>query len=113
MTYAGFLLIFLVIPLLFLWLLLRQHLREKGYWLLMALLPPLSLAFMAPWDHVAVVWGLWSWTTPQTWGIRLWQIPLEEYLFCVLETMLAITLTYALFVWSRNWSHTASGEQDV
>ena len=51
---------------------------------------------MAPWDHLAAVWGLWAWANTQTWGLRWWAIPPEEYLFCILEALLAITLTYAL-----------------
>ena len=99
MTYADFLSIFLIIPLLLLLLLLRQHLREKRYWLIMAFLVMIALAFMAPWDHMAVAWGIWGWTPQQNWGLHLWRIPLEEYLFCALETILATTLTHALFIW--------------
>jgi lycopene cyclase domain-containing protein len=54
---------------------------------------------MALWDHIAVTLGVWGWTPQQTWGIRLWLIPLEEYLFALLETLLLTMLMYAIGLW--------------
>ena len=54
----------------------------------------IALMYMAPWDHIAAVWRLWTWANGRTWGLRWWAIPPEEYLFCLLEAMLSITLTY-------------------
>jgi len=44
---------------------------------------------------------LWTWAPRQTWQVSFWAIPLEEYLFCLLETMLAVTLMYALLTSRR------------
>ena len=96
MTYAGFLLLFLVLPLGILMILLRRRLLDRRYLALTGAFMLIALAYMAPWDHVAAVWGLWTWTNSQTWGLRWWAIPPEEYLFCVLEALLASTLTFAL-----------------
>jgi lycopene cyclase domain-containing protein len=96
MTYADFLLLFLVLPLSMLVIVLRRRLLDQRYLVLTGILMLIALVYMAPWDHVAAVWGLWTWASNRTWGLRWWAIPPEEYLFCVLEALLAITLTYAL-----------------
>ena len=96
MTYADFLLLFLVLPLSVLVIFLRRRLFDQRYLVLTGILMLVALVYMAPWDHLAAVWGLWAWAKSQTWGLRWWAIPPEEYLFCVLEALLAITLTYAL-----------------
>lgn len=69
---------------------------NRRYLILAGILMALALAYMAPWDHIAAVWGLWTWANNQTWGVRWWAIPPEEYLFCLLEVLLAIMLTCAL-----------------
>ena len=96
MTYADFLLLFLVLPLSVLVIFLRRRLLDQRYLVLTGILMLIALVYMAPWDHIAAVWGLWTWASNRTWGLRWWAIPPEEYLFCVLEALLAITLTYAL-----------------
>jgi lycopene cyclase domain-containing protein len=102
MTYAEFLGLFLLLPIALLALLLRRQLLRRRYWLTTALLSLPVLLAMAPWDHTAVAWGLWNWSPHQTWGLRLWLIPLEEYLFSLLETVLATMLLYALLLRYRH-----------
>ena len=99
MTYAGFLSLFLLLPLVILSLLLRQRLLNRRYWFATGLLLLAVLLGMALWDHTAVALGIWSWTPQQTWGLRLWLIPLEEYLFALLETLLLTMLVYAISLW--------------
>jgi lycopene cyclase domain-containing protein len=96
MTYASFLLLFLVLPLGVMAVILRGRLFNRRYLAVVGVLTLVALIYMAPWDHIAAVWGLWTWATGHTWGLRWWTIPPEEYLFCVLEALLAITLTYAV-----------------
>ncbi len=96
MTYTDFLLLFLVLPLIVLAIFLRWRLLDQRYLVLTGILTLIALVYMAPWDHIAAVWGLWSWANGRTWGLRWWAIPPEEYLFCLLEALLAIALTYAL-----------------
>ena len=125
MTYAGFLLLFLVLPLIVLVIFLRRRLLDQRYLVLTGMFMLIALVYMAPWDHIAAVWGLWTWANGQTWGLRLWTIPLEEYLFCILEALLAITLTYALLTskarkneastvqsLQRPWAATPRGSKD-
>jgi lycopene cyclase domain-containing protein len=95
MTYAGFLMLFLLLPLGILAVFLRKRLLDRRYLIVVGILTLVALMYMAPWDHFAATWGLWVWTDNRTWGLRWWAIPPEEYLFCVLEALLAITLTFA------------------
>ena len=99
MTYADFLLIFLTVPLVALILLLRRRLLDWRFLTLAGALALVALLYMAPWDHTAAVWGLWTWAPAKTWGARWWAVPPEEYLFCILEALLAVTVIYAIFVW--------------
>ena len=96
MTYAAFLLLFLLLPFGILAIFLRKRLLDRRYLMIVGVLTLVALLYMAPWDHFAATWGLWSWSNHQTWGLRWWAIPPEEYLFCVLEALLAITLTFAI-----------------
>jgi lycopene beta-cyclase len=104
MTYAGFLLLFLVLPLVILVIILRKRLLGRRYLFVVGILTVVALMYMAPWDHFAAIWGLWSWENNRTWGIRWWAIPPEEYLFCILEALLAITLTFAVLSRKENQS---------
>jgi lycopene cyclase domain-containing protein len=99
MTYAAFLAIFLLAPLLALAAILRRRLLDRRFLVLAGALALVALVYMAPWDHTAAVWGLWTWAEGRTWGMRWWDVPPEEYLFCVLEALLAVTLTYAALLW--------------
>ena len=96
MTYTGFLLLFLLLPFAILVAILRKRLLNRRYLTVVSILTLVALLYMTPWDHFAAMWGLWSWTNNRTWGLRWWAIPPEEYLFCVLEALLAITLTFAV-----------------
>ena len=101
MTYAGFIGLFLLIPLAVLALALRRHLLDRRYMLIGGALALVALLYMAPWDHTAAVWGLWTWAATRTWGLRWWAIPPEEYLFCIFEALLGVTLTYGVFIWRK------------
>ena len=116
MTYASFLLLFLVAPLIVLGALLRRRLLDRRYLAIASTLMLVALVYMVPWDHTAAVWHLWTWAHGQTWGIRWWNVPPEEYLFCLLEALLAVTLLYALAVWrgsarARRAEGRTSGEE--
>ncbi|HEX8995821.1 MAG TPA: lycopene cyclase domain-containing protein [Ktedonobacterales bacterium] len=95
MTYGDFLLIFLLAPLIALAVVLRRRLLDRRFLALAGALTLVALLYMAPWDHTAAVWGLWTWAPGRTWGPRWWAVPPEEYLFCALEALLAAVLIYA------------------
>jgi len=86
-TYGRFLGLFVALPLLLLaaaWPATVRRLPWRGMaWLLLVV----YLA-TAPWDNAAVKHGLWDFAAGKTWGIRLGYLPLEEYLFFGLQTLL-------------------------
>jgi putative membrane protein len=112
MTYADFLLIFLVAPLVALLIALgviaRRRLLDRRFLTLAGGLTLVALLYMAPWDHTAAVWGLWSWAPGRTWGLRWWDVPPEEYLFCALEALLASALVYAALLWRQRRAPAAA-----
>jgi hypothetical protein len=60
MTCGAFLLLFLATPIAVLAGVLRRRLLLRRFMLPAAVLPRLALAYTAPWDHAAAVWGLWT-----------------------------------------------------
>jgi lycopene beta-cyclase len=84
-TYGRFLLLFLVLPL---GLTALLPASRRGPW--RPLLGVLALAYLTttPWDSWAVAHGLWSFPPGKTWGLRLGVLPLEEYCFFGLQTLL-------------------------
>lgn len=107
LTYADFLLIFLIAPLVALLVALgvipRRRLLDRRFVALTGGLTLVALLYMAPWDHTAAVWGLWTWAPGRTWGVRWWAVPLEEYLFCLLEALLGCALVYAALLLRGRW----------
>ncbi|MFN3308440.1 MAG: lycopene cyclase domain-containing protein [Anaerolineales bacterium] len=99
MTYFGFLLRFLVIPLgVLLYLVLvdeqryppMKHFQNgRRVWGIIALHVALAVIYTTPWDNYLVANGVWSYNPELVSGVVLGYVPLEEYLFFVLETLLA------------------------
>ncbi len=99
MTYSGFLLRFLVLPILILgWITLRDERRfppmknfQNGrmVWGIIALHIVIAVLYTTPWDNYLVANGVWTYHPDLVWGILIGYVPLEEYLFFVLETLLA------------------------
>ncbi|MHA7627917.1 lycopene cyclase domain-containing protein [Corallococcus sp. M7] len=87
MTYARFLGLFVVLPILFLLVRYRRTLSWRGL-APMGLLLIIVYAATSPWDNMAVKWGLWGFDPERIWGVKLGYLPLEEYLFFGLQTLL-------------------------
>ena len=95
MTYFGFLLRFLVIPIL---LLLFVNWREKnkptlGFdeskaWRSILLHILIAVVYTTPWDNYLVATGVWYYNPDLVTGIVFGYVPLEEYTFFVLETLM-------------------------
>ena len=87
MTYARFLGLFVVLPIILLAVRYRRVLTGRA---LLPLVPLLAIVYVAtcPWDNLAVKWGLWRFKPELIWGIVVGYLPLEEYLFFGLQTLL-------------------------
>ena len=98
MTYFSFLLIFLVFPLLiFLTITLVDEQRRKpiaGFlngprvWLAIGLQVLLAVLYTTLWDNYLVATGVWYYNPKLISGILLGWVPIEEYTFFILESLL-------------------------
>jgi len=95
MTYSSFLLVFVVLPILLLGWRFRSSLDRRAVLPFTCLLVIVYVA-TSPWDNAAVAHGLWSFDPERIWGIRIIHLPVEEYLFFGLQTVLT-----GLWVWRR------------
>jgi lycopene beta-cyclase len=96
MTYFGFLLRFLVIPILILLFItwrekerptpgFRKSLIRVGILVHVVL----AVLYTTPWDNYLVATGVWYYNPDLVTGIVLGYVPIEEYTFFVLETILS------------------------
>ena len=96
MTYFSFLLLFLVVPIgLLLILTVRDRQRGKiavgfldgwSVWLAIGLHVLLAIVYTTPWDNYLVATRVWYYNPNLISGVVLGWVPLEEYIFFVLET---------------------------
>ena len=99
MTYFGFLIRFLVIPILvFLAITYWDYKNNKqshgfrngrAVWMGIAVHVLLAVVYTTPWDNYLVATGVWYYNPELVTGIVLGYVPIEEYTFFVLETILA------------------------
>jgi lycopene cyclase domain-containing protein len=86
-TYAGFLALFLLIPVALVRWRYRREARDVGARPIWAILIVVYVAAI-PWDFAAVKSGLWSFGAGKTMGLTVIGIPLEEYAFFGLQGLL-------------------------
>lgn len=99
MTYFGFLLIFLVIPILLLlgvalWDRQRGReapvaLRSWPMWAAIGLHVLIALIYTTPWDNYLVATRVWWYDPALVTGYTIGWVPIEEYTFFVLQPILA------------------------
>jgi lycopene cyclase domain-containing protein len=87
MTYAGFLALFVVPPLIVAALLSRGVLRHGG-WKPIAVLLGIVYATATPWDSAAVARGYWGFDPRRILGVHAFGLPVEELAFFGLQTLL-------------------------
>ncbi|MFN8564676.1 MAG: lycopene cyclase domain-containing protein [Anaerolineae bacterium] len=117
MTYAAFLVQFLVVPIVILGVLVYRDRRRPTALTHGLLSPPLALAALAViavvyttlWDNHLVATGIWRYDPALVMGITLGWVPLEEYLFFILQPLLT-GLGFLLL--ARRISTTASFRPD-
>ncbi len=98
MTYLTFLLYFLVLPILLLSLLLLRDRRGgralpntlRGWpaWAALLAHTLVALAYTTPWDNYLVATGVWFYDPALVLGVTFGWVPLEEYLFFILQPVL-------------------------
>ena len=98
MTYFGFLLRFLVLPILvFLaitWWDNKNNKPTLGFqngravWIAIFVHVILAVVYTTPWDNYLVATGVWYYNPDLVTGIVLGYVPIEEYTFFVVETIL-------------------------
>ncbi len=98
MTYFGFLLRFLVIPILvFLAITYWDNKNNKpahgfkngrAVWAGIAIHVILAVVYTTPWDNYLVATGVWYYNPALVTGFVIGYVPIEEYTFFVLETIL-------------------------
>lgn len=99
MTYCGFLAGFLLIPVaLLLWgwawrrgALRPAYLRNLSSWVALLLHVLLALLYATPWDNYLVATRVWWYDPALVTGLVLGWVPVEEYTFFVLQTLLTGT----------------------
>jgi lycopene beta-cyclase len=99
MTYFGFLLRFLVIPILIFLAITYWDSRNnkqiygfrggRAVWIGIAIHVLLAVAYTTPWDNYLVATGVWYYNPDLVTGVVLGYVPIEEYTFFVLETILS------------------------
>jgi putative membrane protein len=108
MTYWGVLLRFLVPPLVFVLLIelvafrtnksQDQSLRLQPYAIVL-LHVLIAVAYTTPWDNYLVAQAIWWYDPELVSGVVLGYVPIEEYSFFVLQTLMTGTLTLLLLRW--------------
>lgn len=98
MTYIGFLLRFLVLPLVILLIITlidgRRGRTASGFlngrapWMAIGLHVLIAVIYTTPWDNYLVATGVWYYNPELISGLILGWVPIEEYTFFVLETIL-------------------------
>jgi lycopene cyclase domain-containing protein len=99
MTYFGFLFRFLVIPILIFLAVTywdtKQNKQIRGFrnaravWMGIAVHVLLAVAYTTPWDNYLVATGVWYYNPQLVTGMLIGYVPIEEYTFFVLETILS------------------------
>lgn len=97
MTYFGFLGLFLILPIGAVVGVLALRRREALLPERLRAVPPataiaitavVAVAYTTPWDNYLVATGVWSYDPALVSGVILGYVPLEEYLFFILQTVL-------------------------
>jgi lycopene cyclase domain-containing protein len=96
LTYAAFLALFLVPPLLALGTIASRSraVRNEIHPPVVALLVALAVVYTTPWDNYLIARSVWGYG-PGTVAATVWRAPVEEYLFIVLQVLL-VSLWVAL-----------------
>jgi lycopene cyclase domain-containing protein len=85
-TYGEFLAVFLGVPITVLVVVLRVRLHLSNL-VLLAALAVVALVYTAPWDNLLVASGVWTYRLDRVSGALAGRVPVEEYVFYVLQVL--------------------------
>lgn len=98
MTYFGVLITFIVPPLVILmiivprdiwrWLFKREGKVDWLPYIAVLLHVAIAVIYTTPWDNYLVATSVWWYDPNLVTGVRIWYVPIEEYTFFVLQTLL-------------------------
>jgi lycopene cyclase domain-containing protein len=100
MTYFGFLAIFLLVPIFILaYVFIKRNnlirIQNTPYLKVIITLVIVAVSYTTPWDNYLVANQVWGYDIERVTGITIGWVPIEEYTFFVLQTVLiALWLTY-------------------
>lgn len=86
MKYSRFLFLF-VLPIVIISALLALPRLTKRELLGLMLLPVAAVIWTTPWDNYLVASGVWHYDPTKVWNVILGYVPLEEYMFFVLQSL--------------------------
>ena len=86
MTYFGFLLRFITIPILIIFILTWRSIN-KPFWIAVLIHVFLAIVYTTPWDNYLVATRVWYYNPRLVSGIVFGYVPLEEYTFFCLQTL--------------------------
>ncbi len=86
MKYSRFLLLF-VVPIVAVGAILALPRLSKRELLGLLLLPAAAVIWTTPWDNYLVASGVWRYDPSKVWNVILGYVPLEEYMFFVLQSL--------------------------
>jgi lycopene cyclase domain-containing protein len=86
MTYAAFLLWFLVLPIVALLAILWRRITRPWVGGILAVMV-LAVVYTGPWDHFIIEQGVWSYPPGRIAGPAIGLVPLEEYAFYLLQVL--------------------------
>ncbi len=98
MSYLQFLILFVCIPLGLLAWRLRRRLRRLDLLMLVGL-AVIAVVYTTPWDNYLVASGVWYYDPRLVLNRTIGYVPIEEYLFFILQTFL--TGFFGLWLWDR------------
>src|SRR5215510_12410235 len=96
-SYPVWLLLFLTLPLAFIGIFKFQTLMKYKWVLILTTLGCLIVS--VPWDILSVNDHIWYFSKPHIFGIWLWGLPIEEYLYILFVGLLSSSVT--ILLWER------------
>lgn len=99
MTYLNFLIFFVIIPLMLLTALLRRYLTRE-WWGYIGVMCVIAVVWTTPWDNYLVANNIWGYDDDRVIG-TIGYVPIEEYSFFVLQTMLTSVLLAGIRQWVK------------